>query len=227
MARNFLGPVLLGLSMAIYLAAFVGAASEYGPDHWTYEEMCQFNTCWKALYQVWAIAIAFGVFSFVASAALAFLQIRPWQRVHRFLSAITIGVLLLIAAMWLAVILIGWVPLHINLRPGFNALPLWDSYGNGIERQLNSDDPTPTAGMFHYAIAWYQAAVVDAPSNASPGLSDFQNHGHSALAAVVLCNIAFAWSVLMVPLMLIHLRNIRNTQRSTSGVLSKERAGSV
>ncbi|KAH8882007.1 hypothetical protein GQ53DRAFT_812377 [Thozetella sp. PMI_491] len=215
--------IALAISFCIYLSAFVVSIYEYRYNRWIYDKMCHYKSCWPALYQVWAVGIASSVVSFVISIALIILNARKirFSRIAMIVSAV------LIAAMWLAVIVLGWVPLNITLEAGYNGLPEYSSSGNVWATDYKSYDSTPSAGMFHYALAWYRIATQEAPSNLSSSFSDVKDKGTAGMAGVVIYNMAFAWSVIMAVFSLFHARNARHSAQQEKVLAAKERSGSA
>lgn len=151
---------LFVLSLAIYLATLIITVFEYDKEDKIHTSLCgrYKENCWSFLYVTWIIVLTFCAFSIIASIILRLMHKHDYP--HK--NSASIRTLVLIAAMWLTVIVVGWWPLSISVTAGHNGLPdyssEWPSY--------KSKDATPLAGMFHYAVAWYQNAVVNTPSPA-------------------------------------------------------------
>jgi hypothetical protein len=178
----------LFISLVIYLSAFIASACEFRNDKWVYEQMCRFRSCWPALYEIWVLGISFGVISFVVSLIIFILHYRD----SRLKSKISMAFLVLVAIMWLAVMVVGWLPLRISLVAGSNGLPAWYGGNGGLptwSTSYRSRDLKPIAGIFHYAVAWHRTAVVDA-TKAANAFRGTVEHGRTALAAVILSNLA-------------------------------------
>ena len=182
---HYLLCLVLLFSTSFYFGAIVASAMEFNIATPLYHKMCQHQTCWPALFQIWAVAIAFATWSFVASAFLiyVYLSSRPKHR-----PIYTHMLLVLTLAMWLAVMVLGWAPSQISLRPSTNGIPLFSNSGYVFDTTYESDDPEPHSGMFHYAVAWYKATNVNRPWTRS--YSESAEQGMTAMAAVVFCNLA-------------------------------------
>lgn len=177
--------LLLMFSTSIYFSALVVSASEFKYAQMMYYKMCQFDACWPAHFQVWAVAIAFSVLSLVASAFLSWVYASRRPKPNPLVTRVLLVSML---AMWLVVIVLGWTPSQISLYPSSNGIPETDRSGTSYSRSWASDDPEPHSGMFHYAVAFYQATVASPLSTMA--YHDIIEQGKMAMAAVFFCNFA-------------------------------------
>jgi hypothetical protein len=175
---------VLFVSAVNYMVVFVTASFQLSNGQWIYGQMCGQGSCWPAHYEIWAIGLAFGAFSLIASLVMFFL----YHRDARFKDMISVPVSALIAVLWLVVLVVGWLPLEISLEAGHNGLPAWGLNGANsttLSTSYNSSDPQPRAGMFHYAVA-YRTATLNHPSVANNTLIDVTvERGRTALAGVI------------------------------------------
>ncbi|KAH8664660.1 hypothetical protein BX600DRAFT_512667 [Xylariales sp. PMI_506] len=175
----------LGISVVVYFVALITSAVASTISQELYNEPCDFGDCSTALQTIWRLTIACSVVTFVVS----IIQFIVHERGHQSKGRLTMVFLAINAILWLSPIVLGWLP------------PPWTNSADGSTTYYETDNKPPSVGMFHYVLSWYRASKTIYKFSASYDTTS----ASSVLVAVILCNLAFAWSVLVIIIVIVQL----------------------